>query len=228
MTSPLVAGAGGSMGNALETLAIMAKTKAVVISLFMKSLPICSRPSSAAGERDAGADLADRLIDQLHRAFAVAALVGRRGAKFSVGRLQQADAGGHMRLRADGVADAHAGGDRGPEQRLAGEGCRHLLVSSEVFNRLRNAAASGGRCRRTVKLGRRPCLGLEGARRLPIWTVRRCFLQKGVLLGWRAFSRRSSGRGQTWTARHQNSPPMPVLKKMLSTDMLPQGLSERQ
>src|SRR5207249_3314761 len=63
--------------------------------------------------------------------------------------------------------------------------------------RLRNAAASGGRCRRTVKPGRRPCLGLEGARRLPTWTVRRCFLHTGVLLGWRAFSRCSSGRGQT-------------------------------
>src|SRR5439155_1699845 len=49
--------------------------------------------------------------------------------------------------------------------------------------RLRNAAASGGRCRRTVKPGRQPCLGLEGARRLLIWTVRRCFLHKGVLLG---------------------------------------------
>jgi hypothetical protein len=46
----------------------------------MKSLPICSRQSSAADKRDAGADLANRLIDQLHRFFAVAALVRRRGA----------------------------------------------------------------------------------------------------------------------------------------------------
>src|SRR6185503_6035192 len=148
---------------------IMAKTKAGVISLFMKSLPICSasRPPSTAGERDAGADLTDRLVDQLHRLFAVAALVRRRRTEFGAGRLQQADAGGHVRLRADGVADPHAGGDRGPEQRLAGEGCRHLLVSSEVVQhwpfRSRNAAAPGGSCRRTVKPGRSPRLGLAGA-----------------------------------------------------------------
>src|SRR4029079_8748129 len=105
---------------------------------------------SAAGKRDAGADFADRLVDQAHRLFAVAALVRRCGNEVSAGGLQQADAGGHVRLRADGVADAHAGGDRGPEQRLAGEGCRHLLVSSEVSNTLAipvvECGSTGGRC----------------------------------------------------------------------------------
>src|SRR3954453_12688931 len=174
MTSLLVAGASGASGIAFAPAAIMPKMKTVAISLFIKtSLDRISRIlPSAAGKRDAGADFADRLVDQAHRLFAVAALVRRRGGEFAAGRLQQAEAGGHVRVRADGVADAHAGGDRGPEQRLAGEGCRHLLVSSEVFQhwpfRLRNAAAPGGRCRRTVKPGRRPCLGLEGARRLPI------------------------------------------------------------
>src|SRR6185369_8872489 len=150
MTSLLVAGAAGATGIAWAAPAIMAKTKAVIISLFMKSLPICSAGClpSAAGECHAGADLADRLVDQLQRFFAVAALVRRRGGELSAGRLQQAEAGGHVRLRADGVADAHAGGDRGPEQRLAGEGCRHLLVSSEVSQhwpiRLWNAVAPGG------------------------------------------------------------------------------------
>src|SRR5258705_7030307 len=147
MMSVLGAGATGASGMAWAPPAIMPKTKAAAISLFIKPLPMCSakRKTSAAGERDAGADFADRLIDQPHRAFAMAALVRRRRAQFGARRLQQADAGGHVRLRADGVADAHAGGDRGAEQRLAGERCRHLLVSSEVFQRgpfrLRNAAA---------------------------------------------------------------------------------------
>src|ERR1043166_6114687 len=90
------------------------------------------------------------------------------------------------------------------------------------------AAGPGGRCRRTDKPGRRPRLGLAGAGGSVIWTVRRCFLHMPVLLGCKAFSRRSAGHGQTVSRRHQNCPPMSVLKKMLSTDMLPQGLSERQ
>src|SRR5438105_12231292 len=152
MTSLPVAGAGGAVGIAWAVPTIMPKTKTVAISLFMKSLPICSagRRPSAAGERDAGADFADRLVDQVHRAFAVAALVRRRGAEFGAGRLQQADAGGHVRLRADGVADAHAGGDRGAEQRLAGEGCRHLLVSSEVFKTRAIPVAECGSPRRPL------------------------------------------------------------------------------
>ena len=82
MRSLLVAGASGAIGIALAAPTIMPKTKAVVINLFMKSFPICSAGGlpSAAGEGDAGADLADRLIDQLHRFFAVTALVRRRGA----------------------------------------------------------------------------------------------------------------------------------------------------
>src|SRR6185369_301458 len=218
MTSLLVAGAAGATGIAWAAPAIMAKTKAVIISLFMKSLPICSAGClpSAAGECHAGADLADRLVDQLQRLFAVAALVRRRGNEFSAGRLQQADAGGHVRLRADGVADAHAGGDRGPEQRLAGEGCRHLLVSSEVFRTLAIPVAEcgspGGRCRRTDKPGRRPRLGLAGAGGWPSWTVRRCFLHGCVLLGCRAFSRHSSASCKAAPRCHQNFPPMPVLQ----------------
>jgi hypothetical protein len=39
--------------------------------------------ASAAGEGDTGADLADRLVDQLHRAFAVTALVRRGGAELA-------------------------------------------------------------------------------------------------------------------------------------------------
>src|SRR6267142_5518347 len=137
MMSVLGAGATGASGMAWAPPAIMPKTKAAAISLFIKPLPMCSAKckTSAAGERDAGADFADRLVDQAHRAFAMAALVRRRRAEFGARRLQQADAGGHVRLRADGVADAHAGGDCGAEQRLAGERCRHLLVSSEVFQR---------------------------------------------------------------------------------------------
>src|SRR5438105_15819494 len=152
MTSLLVAGAGGAGGIAWALPTIMPKMKAVAISLFMKPLPIClaRRRPSAADKRDAGADLADRLVDQLHRFFAVAALVGRRGGEFGAGRLQQADAGGHVRLRADGVADAHAGGDRDPEQRLAGEGCRHLLVSSEVFKTRAIPVAECGSPRRPL------------------------------------------------------------------------------
>jgi hypothetical protein len=108
---------------------IMPKAKMVAVSLFMQALPIKPILPSAAGERDAGANLADGLVDQAHRLLAVAALVRRRGGKLGAGRLQQADAGGHVRLRADGVADAHAGGDCGAEQRLADDRCRHLLVS---------------------------------------------------------------------------------------------------
>src|SRR6185312_7080479 len=187
MTSLLVEGASGANGMALAPVTMMPKTKAAAISLFIKTSPdMFSRIlPSAAGERDAGADFADRLVDQLQRFFAVAALVRRRGGEFGASRLQQADTGGHVRLRADGVADAHAGGDRGPEQRLAGEGCRHLLVSSEVVQhwpfRSRNAAAPGGSCRRTVKPCRRRRLGLAGASGSGIWTARCCFLRNGVL-----------------------------------------------
>ena len=117
MTSLLVAGASGAIGMALAAPAIMPKTKAVVISLFMKSLSICSagRRPSAAGEGDAGADLADRLVDQLERAFAqkLAAAAGlseryvnellyEAGASFTMRLLE-------LRLRRAADLLAHAG-----------------------------------------------------------------------------------------------------------------------
>jgi hypothetical protein len=61
---------------------------------------------SAAGKCDAGADFADRLVDQGQGAFAMAALVRRRCMQFAAGRLQQGNALVHVRLGADGVADA--------------------------------------------------------------------------------------------------------------------------
>src|SRR5882724_10432113 len=60
---------------------------------------------------------------------AVAALVRCRHGEFAARRLQQSDARGHVRLRADGVADAHAGGDGGAEQRGAGGRSRHVVFS---------------------------------------------------------------------------------------------------
>src|SRR2546430_17479900 len=151
MTSLLVAGASGASGIAWAPVTMMPKTKVISISLFITLSRYAQWDMpSAADKRDASADLADRLIDQLHRFFAVAALVRRRGGEFGAGRLQQADAGGHVRLRADGVADAHAGGDRDPEQRLAGEGCRHLLVSSEVFKTRAIPVAECGSLRRPL------------------------------------------------------------------------------
>src|SRR6476619_6832093 len=132
MTSLLVAGASGASGIAWAPPAIMPKTKAVAISLFIKRLPIClagychQLPANAMPARTSPIAWSIR-----PNAFSRwPPLLGVAAASSP---------------RADRVADAHAGGDRGPEQRLAGEGCRHLLVSSEVFQhwrfRLRNAAA---------------------------------------------------------------------------------------
>ena len=55
------------------------------------------------------------------RAFAMAALVRRRLGEFGARRLQHGNGISHVRLRADRVADADAGGDGGAEQRLGGQ-----------------------------------------------------------------------------------------------------------
>src|SRR6184192_1154916 len=129
------AGASGASGIAPAAPAANREParKAAAIILFMSRSPDVGRVlyvASAAGERNAGADFADRLIDQAHRALAMTALVRRGGAEFGAGVLQQADAGGHMRLRADGVADAHAGGDRHTEQHFSGgRRSRHVVLS---------------------------------------------------------------------------------------------------
>src|SRR5207237_8686035 len=82
---------------------------------------------------DAGAHFGDRLIDQAERALATAALVRRCGREFTARGLQQGDALVHMRLRADGVADAHAGGYRRAERELAEARSRHVVLSWVCF-----------------------------------------------------------------------------------------------
>jgi hypothetical protein len=71
--------------------------------------------AASAGERDAGADFADRLVDQSKRALAMTVLVRRYLDQLATRRLQQGDGRGHARLRADRIADANAGGDGGAE-----------------------------------------------------------------------------------------------------------------
>src|SRR5262249_39862679 len=71
--------------------------------------------SVGRGKCDAFANLSDCLIDKADRLLAMAALVGRRGAELGTGVLQETDGGFHVRLRADGVTDTHAGRDDGPE-----------------------------------------------------------------------------------------------------------------
>src|ERR1700737_4479708 len=97
--------------------------------------------ASAAGEDDAGADFRYRLIDQPQRAFAMAALVRRRRGEFAARRLQKRKSFAHMRLGADGVADAQACGDSGAQQQGAGVGCRHVVVSSDGAARRRGLRA---------------------------------------------------------------------------------------
>jgi hypothetical protein len=52
-------------------------------------------------ERDALANLSDRLVDKCDRLLAMAALVGRRGAELGAGIAQKINGGLYMRLRAD-------------------------------------------------------------------------------------------------------------------------------
>src|SRR5204862_4274284 len=102
------AGASGASGIAPAEPAANREPakKAAAIILFMSRSPDVERVlsvASAAGERDAGADFANRLIDQAHRALAMTALVRRGGAEFGVGVVLQGDAGGYKRMRSDGV-----------------------------------------------------------------------------------------------------------------------------
>mgnify|MGYP003693941699 CR=1 FL=1 len=215
---------------------MMPKTKAVAISLFMKSLPICSarRLPSAAGKRrcrrgprrSPGRSGPSR-VSRWPPLFGVAA------REFGAGRLQQADAW-------RSCAAARRWRSRCPcwrRSRSRAAPCRakDVVISwsplklsntghSGCGMRQPPAAAAAARLSPTA----RPRLGLAGAGGLPIWTVRRCFLHMPVLLGCEGLQPAFIRPWPDCTACHQNSPPMPVLKKMLSTDMLPQGLSERQ
>src|SRR2546429_9400311 len=109
------AGASGASGMAVALPANKAAAKkALVRIVFMMFSGAKETVASMGGrERNAGAHLRDRLVDQAERLLAVAALVWRRGGDFGTRVLQQADAGLHVRLGADGISDAHAGGERG-------------------------------------------------------------------------------------------------------------------
>src|SRR5262245_48976551 len=124
------AGAIGASGMAVAWPAAnkMAASKALARIVFMRCSPGANEPfaSVGRGERDAGAYLANCLVDHAQGALAVTALVRARGGEFGAGVLQQTDAGLHMRLRADGITNAHAGGDSGTQQDLAGKRVFHV------------------------------------------------------------------------------------------------------
>src|SRR5258708_12196867 len=135
---PVLSGAIGTSGIALAAAGASSggDRKAAAIRLCIENLPWLGwmkGVASAAGKGDAGAHFGDRLIDQRQSAFAVTALVRRRPRKLAPRLLQKPEGLAHMRLRADGVADAQASGDGGAQQNGAGVGCRHVVVSFDGF-----------------------------------------------------------------------------------------------
>src|SRR5262245_54645619 len=126
------AGAGASgasgMAAALPAANKAAARKALVRIVFMRCSPGANEPVGSVGrsERDTSAHLANCLVDHAQGALAVTALVRGRGGEFGAGVLQQTNAGLHMRLRADGITNAHAGCDRGTQQDLAGRRVFHV------------------------------------------------------------------------------------------------------
>src|SRR5215468_3852067 len=120
------------MATALPANKAAAK-QALVRIVFMTCSPE-GKPFALVGgcERYTGAHFADGLVDHAERALAVAALVRGRRGEFGAGALEQANAGLHVRLGADGVADTHAGGDRDTEQDLAGRRVFHVDSPREV------------------------------------------------------------------------------------------------
>src|SRR6266849_4835847 len=78
--------------------------------------------------------------------------------------------------------------------------------------------------RRIGKPAHRPRLGLAGVRDKRIWTGRRCFIHPRVLLALRGLQAAFIRRRPDCCAAPSSCPPMSVIKKMLSTEMLPQGL----
>jgi AraC-like DNA-binding protein len=71
-------------------------------------------------------------------------------------------------------------------------------------------------------------LGLAGAEALRIWTVRRCFIRDRVLIASAVRSARVQLAAEIFDELFEVRFRMTIVKKMLSTDMLPPGLDDRQ
>jgi hypothetical protein len=71
-----------------------------------------------SGKHNTVTNLADRLIDQGERPFAMSAFIGLSPCQFSPCVLQQVERGVHVRLLTQGITDAHACGDDRSEQQL--------------------------------------------------------------------------------------------------------------
>jgi len=113
----------------------------------VSGLRIFARMNLVPGRKgDAGPHLADSLIDQRQPALAMAALVGFRSRKLRARILQQPERRIHVRLGAERVADAHAGGERNAEQQaFTGQGGMHRLVHSHVTSLSTTLCLTDGR-----------------------------------------------------------------------------------
>src|SRR5690349_6577983 len=139
MTALLGAVATGASGMAKPAAVVVANRTAEARNLDIEKLRELlangAKELTAGRKGDTGANFRNCLIDQSQGTFAVAAFVRGRLCEFCARRLQQGDCLGHVGLRADRIANAHACRDAETKQEFARKSSGHSNFSSAYVSK---------------------------------------------------------------------------------------------